>query len=474
MQGFRWLGLVGGMIWSLSALAPPVDVAGPPFTYPALQSPEDVARDYENAQALVARAAPEGFLAVFGGARVKPGDPSYELTRRFAYLWTKERLLPVATGGGPGQMEAANRGAKEAGGTSLGFVLGTLPGEPISAYLTHHHVFGSFTYRQAELIDNARVLVFTRGGIGTAWEMLEALTKIESGRHPAQAILCLGPRAEWEPTLALLRSLAGRPGAGAVQRVQIAETAEDGVRLAKEQLARTPAQRSRRSPETIARDVAGLREYQRTKAPRGFALLFGTLFAKPGQEGYESARRIARELASRGVTVATGGGSGISEAGNRGAREGGGRGLAFAVRGFTGAPNVFADEAYVAGSLSKRESEMIHHAGAIVVIDGCVSSQWAIFEALTKVSTRQMPPRPIVLFGPRERWQPLLALLDDMGARGVADPAVASWLTLTDDVAQVVDLVAGKLAPGCPARVAGEAGPGAGTPPGAARRAVGP
>jgi uncharacterized protein (TIGR00730 family) len=156
-----------------------------------LLSSEEGAEDLERHVALIAQEFREGFEAVdkidrpavtiFGSARLRAGNPVYEEARetgrRFAELgWA------VVTGGGPGVMEAANRGAKEGGGLSVGFNI-QLPHEQNSnGYLDLSLTFRHFYVRKTMFVKAAEGFVVFPGGFGTVDELFEALTLIQTGK----------------------------------------------------------------------------------------------------------------------------------------------------------------------------------------------------------------------------------------------------------------------------------------------------
>jgi uncharacterized protein (TIGR00730 family) len=153
----------------------------------AAEKTEDLEQDI----ALIAQEFREGFEAVdrivqpavtiFGSARIGEGNPVYEeargVARRFAELgWA------VVTGGGPGVMEAANRGAKEGGGLSVGFNI-ELPHEQApNAYLDISVTFRHFYTRKTMFVKVAEGFVVFPGGFGTIDELFEALTLIQTGK----------------------------------------------------------------------------------------------------------------------------------------------------------------------------------------------------------------------------------------------------------------------------------------------------
>lgn len=118
-------------------------------------------------------------VSVFGSARVVPGDPQYEAAERTGALLAKAGFA-VITGGGPGLMEAANRGASEAGGTSVGcnielpFEQGTNPWVQVAID------FRYFFVRKTMFVKYSEAFIIFPGGFGTMDELFEALTLIQT------------------------------------------------------------------------------------------------------------------------------------------------------------------------------------------------------------------------------------------------------------------------------------------------------
>ena len=130
-------------------------------------------------------------VSIFGSARTAPDDPMYgaavETGRRLA-----ERGIPVITGGGPGIMEAANRGALEAGGESIGCNI-ELPFEQGSnPYLTRSLDFNFFFVRKTMFVKYSTAFVVFPGGFGTLDELFEALTLIQTGKVKYFPVLLFG------------------------------------------------------------------------------------------------------------------------------------------------------------------------------------------------------------------------------------------------------------------------------------------
>src|SRR2546429_6065652 len=155
----------------------------------------------------------EGFRAVeridrpavtlFGSARVDEGHPAYEeareVGRRFA-----EAGFAVVTGGGPGVMEAANRGAKEGGGLSVGFNIDLPHEQHENPYLDIELTFHHFYARKTMFVKAAEGFVIFPGGFGTLDELFESLTLIQTGKVLHFPVVLLD-RDYWQGMLAWLR-----------------------------------------------------------------------------------------------------------------------------------------------------------------------------------------------------------------------------------------------------------------------------
>jgi hypothetical protein len=120
-------------------------------------------------------------VALFGSARVTEAHPAYAAARATARLFA-ERDWAVITGGGGGVMEAANRGAQEGGGLSVGFNI-ELPHEQApNEYLDISFTFNHFYARKVCFVKPSEGFVIFPGGFGTLDEMYEALTLIQTGK----------------------------------------------------------------------------------------------------------------------------------------------------------------------------------------------------------------------------------------------------------------------------------------------------
>jgi uncharacterized protein (TIGR00730 family) len=147
-------------------------------------------------------------VTVFGSARIKPGDPHYELTRKMGAAVARLGFT-VITGGGPGIMEAANRGAKEAGGISVGCTIELASEQPTNLYLDRCVRMHYFFARKTLLVKYSYAFVVMPGGAGTLDELFEALTLIQTGKIKNFPIVIMGT-AYWKELLHFIATMAQR------------------------------------------------------------------------------------------------------------------------------------------------------------------------------------------------------------------------------------------------------------------------
>lgn len=169
--------------------------------------------EYAKAEEMLRAWGVRSTLVVFGSARVKEGHPWYDGARDFGRLASERggairgtvgrpRDNVIATGGGPGIMEAANRGASDMGAPSIGFNI-TLPFEDVpNPYSTPELTFQFhyFAMRKMHLAMRANALVVFPGGFGTLDEMFEILTLRQTGKAPNVPVV-LYDEAYWRSVI---------------------------------------------------------------------------------------------------------------------------------------------------------------------------------------------------------------------------------------------------------------------------------
>jgi uncharacterized protein (TIGR00730 family) len=120
-------------------------------------------------------------VTVFGSARFKEDHPYYEMARHLSAEIAKLGFT-IMTGGGPGIMEAANRGAKDVGGRSVGCNIKLPMEQHYNPYLDEYVNFNYFFVRKTLLVKYSYAFVIMPGGFGTLDEMFEAMTLIQTGK----------------------------------------------------------------------------------------------------------------------------------------------------------------------------------------------------------------------------------------------------------------------------------------------------
>jgi uncharacterized protein (TIGR00730 family) len=145
-------------------------------------------------------------VTIFGSARVKIDSPYYELARKMGAAIVRLGFT-VMTGGGPGIMEAANRGAQDVGGRSVGcnieLPLEQAPNDYLDRSVTLHYFF----VRKTLLVKYSYAFVFLPGGAGTLDELFEALTLIQTGKIKNFPIVIMGTDY-WRELIGLLDKMA--------------------------------------------------------------------------------------------------------------------------------------------------------------------------------------------------------------------------------------------------------------------------
>src|SRR5499433_1060955 len=136
-------------------------------------------------------------VAIFGSARSLPGSPGYEKAQAISTLLGKNGYS-VITGGGPGVMEAANRGATEAGSTSVGLNIELPLEQKPNIYANKLLNFRYFFVRKVMFVKYSQAFVIMPGGFGTLDELFEAVTLIQTRKVKPFPVILAGEHEYWD------------------------------------------------------------------------------------------------------------------------------------------------------------------------------------------------------------------------------------------------------------------------------------
>jgi len=171
-------------------------------------------------------------VTIFGSTRIQRGDPTYAMAERIGRLLV-EHGYSVITGGGPGAMEAANKGAAEAGGVSVGLNI-HLPTEQLAnGYITKLLNFRYFFVRKLMFMRYSVALVIVPGGYGTLDELFEALALVQTKKIKAFPVILVGC-AYWDGLVKWLQNSVlneGKITPEAFNIFTIVDTPEEVIRL---------------------------------------------------------------------------------------------------------------------------------------------------------------------------------------------------------------------------------------------------
>jgi hypothetical protein len=195
-------------------------------------------------------------ITVFGSARTPRDHPEYELTRHLGFQLAKAGWA-VITGGGPGVMEAANRGCVEAEGTSIGLGI-ELPFEQgLNEFVDVGIDFRYFFVRKTMFVKYAQGFVFMPGGFGTLDELFEALVLVQTQKVTRFPVVLMGTHY-WEPLLEWISTRvveAGKVSESDVELIQVTDDVDEVVQIMRDADERRRRQ-ERAAGDALAIDIA--------------------------------------------------------------------------------------------------------------------------------------------------------------------------------------------------------------------------
>jgi len=177
-------------------------------------------------------------VSIFGSARFPEDHPHYQLARETARLLA-EAGYTIVTGGGPGIMEAGNRGAKDAGGRTIGLNIRLPMEQKPNPYVDDFIEFDHFFVRKVMFVKLSSAFVLMPGGFGTLDEVFETVTLMQTGKIESFPVVVLG-REFWSKMGDFIRDTMLAEGAidqGDIELLSTADTPQEAVAIIQRELA---------------------------------------------------------------------------------------------------------------------------------------------------------------------------------------------------------------------------------------------
>lgn len=363
-------------------------------------------------------------VTIMGSARTSPQSPYYQEAEKMGELLAKGKYT-VLTGGGPGIMEAGNKGAKGAGGISAGINIQLPHEQHLNPFIDFSRGCYYFLTRKVLLTAPAQAFVIFPGGFGTLDELFEILDQIRSGHISRVPVILMG-KSYWNPIIEFLQenvfqkihALSGED----LSMIYVVDTAEEAMVIV-EKTKPAPEICSMDARQFCSDDAINWRVFRiMAELVEGFEFLrdvnsaitiLGTPRVKLDSKYYKDAFYLGEAIARKRIGVVTGGGAGIAEAANKGAYEAGGP--SFGI-------DMWIDKQerlnpYITKSRNfyfpfTRKLMLTTPSLGFVFFPGGYGTLNMCFEILTLIQTGKMRKVPIVFYG-REFWEPLLTFIKE-------------------------------------------------------------
>lgn len=362
-------------------------------------------------------------VTVLGSARLKEGTKYYNIAVELGKLLGENGFTTI-TGGGPGIMEAANKGAYEAGGESLGINI-QLPFEQrVNKYVKKSTGFYYFFTRKVMLTSPANAFVYFPGGFGTMDEFFEVVDLMELDKMQKVPVVLVG-KEFWQPLVDFLEEKAvplGSVSQELIDKWHIVDTAQEAYDFIKDTKDKENICELHPSSfkcddgldwkifKIMAEIVEGF-EFVSTLGDN--VTVLGTKAVKPDSEYYNVAYKFGGQLAKKGYAAVTGGGPGTMEAINKGAFEAGGESIGINMKyGFKERINPYVHKSIGFQFPFTRKLILTAPSNAFVFFPGGFGTLHQLFEVLTLVQTKKIEPMPIIMYN-HKYWEPLHKFIKD-------------------------------------------------------------
>lgn len=365
-------------------------------------------------------------VIILGSARIPPNSKYYKTAEALGKLLAKAGFTTI-TGGGPGIMEAANKGAFEAGGMSVGLNI-ELPFEQhVNPYVRKTMSFYYFFTRKVMLTSPGNAFVFFPGGFGTLDEFFEVVDYMELGFMNKAPIVLVG-KEFWNPIINFIREKSVKVVHAQSDSdfehwyvVDTAEEAFDAIKDVPDQIdscaldSTSPLCQQGATDWRVFRILAELVDgFEFLTKIKNDVTLLGTKSLLPGSPYYTAAYETGKLLADHQHTVITGGGPGTMEAVNRGAFERGGESIGINMEfGTRERVNHYTTRSIGFFFPFVRKQIITAPSEAFVFFPGGFGTMHQLFELLTLQETKKNEPVPLILYD-KAFWQPLVDIVHNL------------------------------------------------------------
>ncbi len=366
-------------------------------------------------------------VTVMGSARIPANNKYYKIAEEIGYKLA-QRGFTVITGGGPGIMEAANKGAYEAGGESIGINI-QLPFEQrINPYVKKSIALEYFYTRKVMLTAPANGLILLPGGFGTLDEFFEVIDSMEMNQMEKMPVIMVG-KDYWQPIINFVRQQSCEKIKALDSKVldsfHLVNTADEVLSLLKDSPDVTTVEsETTENPYMqgeanwrmfrIMAELVNSFEFLTENVPMRSVTVLGTKNILPGTKYYNEAYEVGKILAKRNFVTITGGGLGVMEAANKGAIENGGKSIGvFMKMKHKELLNKYVNQTMGFTFPFIRKMTLMAASEVLVFFPGSLGTMHNLFEVLTLLETKKTAGIKIVLYG-KDFWEPMRDIINGL------------------------------------------------------------
>jgi uncharacterized protein (TIGR00730 family) len=362
-------------------------------------------------------------VTIFGSARTHEDDEYYIKARKLGELLGLNHYT-VITGGGPGIMEAANRGAFQVKGDSIGLGIELPMEQRINSYVTDSVNFSYFFTRKVMMTTPSQAFVYFPGGYGTLDELFQVLNEMALGFTQKVPVILVGI-GFWTPLISFLKDtchqILGAIKSEDLEMIHIVETAEEAYDIIKktedhpnflDNISNTNniSSVNWRIFRIMAELVEGLDFLQ--SLPKNVTIL-GSSKVSRDSHYYQDVYEIAKEVIKQDFSILTGGGFGIAEAANKASTEAGKPAYATLLNQAGKTMNQYVSDSIHFKFPFTRQFILTGPTNQYLFCPGGLGTLHQLFEVLTLVQTHKADPISLILYDDKF-WYPLVKYMREV------------------------------------------------------------